>query len=509
MKNRKLLDLAIIVSSLVLGFWSLNVQAATPTGPQVQVQPGFYDQYKEYLKNMPAPTPFNGGAPPADLKSVTPFYRMPFTVFKLDISAGSQQSYQAGDTLSLKTNLSYAFKGVENNKKIYDACMAQLKDDSKCTMPAVYKIPEFDDLGVYIQIWKKDNSQATAKNGDFLVDEFYALEKQDLATNNNNSKDFNINWKIPSGQSAGNYYALIFLNQAKSFDLLGTPLAPYSESKRFDFDVKGDQAGNLEINKDNIKVNSAPYAYRKPAPSVSGQEIKIEVPIKNNSKSLEDATVKYELYRWGRINPADQINSKTESKSLAAGASDILTYSFNPNDTDSAYDLKITVNTANSKTMTYVRFVIDGKNRGIFRFLNMVEDGGSLTPMFCIRNAAWSGNFPGKVRLTLGNQIWEKQGTFEASEGNCFVLNDAKMKVNPGSCSQLKGEILDQNGKVVDTKIISSSCQTRQGQNLTSENKKLESSGRIWEWVLGILVCVALVVIILIYLNNKKTKLNP
>jgi len=469
----------------------------------VEVKPGFYDQYVEYLNKMPAPTPLNGG-PSTDLKEVIPSYRLPFSVLKVELAPGKSLSFAPGDKINLPGVLSYVWKGSDNIKKIQDLCMEKVKDEAQCKMPEAYRIPEFNNLGVYVQIFRKDATKEGQDKGDFLVDEFYSVTGETLLEND--KKNFNINWAVPEELKGGNYYFLVYLNQDKSYDLLGTPLVVFSETKRFDFEVKNNASSGIELDKNNIKINGADYAYRRPAPTVKGSEVTVEVPLLNLNESEGQVTVKYDLYRWGRTNSKDLIDSKVESKILKANSGETLKYTFTPNTVDSVYDLKIKTSTDKSVSTAYARFVMDGKHRGIFRFLSFVTDGKEATPMFCLRDANWSGRFQGKVRLTLGDEKFEQEGSINADDGKCFILNN-KLRVKNGECKSLKAEILDKGGNTVDSREVSINCGEKREVKVTGKITNATQTVQLNNNLIYVLILFMLLLIggvVIIKTKNKK-----
>lgn len=500
----KKLNLSLTTIALILplvfcfGFWT---RAA-----QVEVQPDFYEQYKGYLKELPPPN-FLNGKPSKDMEPVVPLQQKPFSLFEITLN-DSKAKYTAGERLNITANLNYQFKGGETVNKIKEGCLVNIKDKNLCDMPAMHKIPELNDLGVLVQVWKKDQNEISAKKGDFLVDEFYALRGESLKIGGN--KDFNIIWPIPNGQARGDYYLAIYLNQNKSFDLLGTPLAPFSEGKRFDFEIENENPSAVEIDKNNLSINRAQYVYRAPAPKLKTGPITVIAPLANIGRNVEQTDVKYELYRWSSADPSDLIDTKTESKLLNVSETANLSYNFQSNSADSVYALKITANSGNSKSTTVIRFIIEGKNRGIFRFLSLVEDKGKLVPMFCGRNANWDGEFAGKVKLALNGQSWEKEGKLAAGEGNCFLVKDDKMQLDSTQCGELQGTIFDQNGEEVDTKKISVNCKAgKADQGIASSSGNIIKGNRLWFGILAVLVIVIASGGIVIYLNNKKNKITP
>ena len=412
--------------------------------------PGFREKYVDFLNQLPPPTPLNGGESSKVIGSF-PSQRFPFSVFKLELKNKKDFVFNAGEKLELTGELEYQFKGNENLKKIETECLKLNENDKEaCKTPQILSVSEWNQLGVFVQVWKKDESEMKDK-GDFLVDEFYATEEKSLKENERIS--FPIKWNIPAGMTEGDYYLLFFVNQNKYFDISGNPLTVFSEAERFDFGVKGEEKG-IELDKDNIKINNLDYAYRRPAPTVEGENVTITLPLKNLGLKTQQANIIYELYRWGRTSPTDLIDTKKETKTLNTGANETLNYTFKPNAIDSLYDLKIKVKTEDSVTSSYVRFVMKDKKRGVLRFLSTVKEGNNLKPFFCLRNANWDGIFKGKVRLSLNNQLLlEEAGSMEASEENCFVTTEALPQNN--DCNVLRAEILDEQSKVTDMREVS------------------------------------------------------
>ncbi len=431
-----------VMGLLVLASFDSSVKA------EDQNDSGFKDKYIDYLKQLPAPTALNGGQSDKFRMSF-PNHRFPFTIWNLDIKSKNQFSFKPEEVLEVKGDLSYEFKGKENAKKIQETCLG-LNDNQEdaCKMPQLLPIPEFKNIGILAQIWRKDEGEGVNK-GDYLVDEFYVLSDGDLKEKE--KLPFSLKWKVPGKIKDGDYYALLFVNQNKYFDLLGNPLTVFSEGKRFDFGIEGNEGG-LELDKNGIKINGADYAYRAPAPSITGDSVNVELPLSNLSGEAINAQLKYEIYRWGRTNPKDLVDTKNESKTVPAGGREMLNYNFKLNDVNSVYDLKITAEGASSKTTAYVRFVVKDKNRGIVRFLSLVDENGQQKPFFCVRNANWEGKFKGKIRLSAnGQSLFEEDGTINSEEENCFV---AKNSLTAGACQKMVLEVMDQNGNSVDKQSV-------------------------------------------------------
>ncbi len=494
MNNKKTgLIVAFLPLLLFISFFSV-VKAEGETS-----DPNFREQYIDYLKQMAPPTALNGGES-SKIKSVFPSQRMPFSVFKFDIQNKNKFSFEPTEKITLEGKLKYTFKGKENLNKIKEICLkASEGDEEACKTPEMLSVPEFNDLGIFVQVWRKDEAEGKDK-GDFLVDEFYGAEGKN--SKENEEIKFPLIWNVPTEIPEGDYYMLFFVNQNKYFDLSGNPLTVFSEASRFDFGVKSKGEKGIEIDKDNIKINDKEYAYRRPAPTVSGENVVVTLPLKNLNTKEERAEVTYELYAWGRTNPEDLMDTKKELKSIPGESAENVSFSFKPNERDSAYDLKITAKTDSSKTIAYVRFVMQDKKRGVFRFLSFLSDKENLKPMFCVRNANWEGKFKGKIRLSLNDKvILEEAGSMEASEENCFALNES-FPANNG-CQKLKGEILDEAGKISDERTVESrNCK----EKISAPAITVEKKDNSWLYIIvaSILAIISIGGIIILKSKEKK-----
>ncbi len=466
---------------------------SSPVSAEDQSDPDFKAKYIEYLEQLPPPTALNGGQS-EKIKSSFPNHRFPFTAWSLEIKEKNQFSFKPGEKLEVKGDLSYEFKGQENAQNIQKICL-ELNDNQAdaCKAPELFPIAEFKNLGILTQVWRRDESE-NGQKGDYLVDEFYALENGQLK--DGQKLPFTLRWSVPEKIKDGDYYILLFVNQEKYFDLLGNPLTVFSEGARFDFGVEGNEGG-VEIDKNNIKINGKDYAYRAPAPSVTGETVTVETALKNLSAEKADTEVKYELFRWGRTNPADLIQSKKESKTILANGEDKLSYTFKPDAGESVYDLKISL-AGNSKSVVSVRFVIQDKNRGIVRFLSLVEQNGQQKPFFCVRNANWEGKFKGKIKLTVNDELFlEEEGALDAEEENCFI---AKNSLKSSACQRMNLEIVDQGGKLTDSQKM------ELGQCVDSDNSEISATEDRQNNTLLIIIASILVLLSLggiLFLRNK------
>jgi len=497
MRNKIILSLFVIPVSLIL-FSPLNNTRAQ----EVELGKDFQKKYSDYLNTLPLPGPFNGGDS-NDMEKIIPSHQAPVSSFKFDLDLPSEQIYETGNPVTIKGKISYSYKGKELLEKFNEACSSKAGNENQCKSPGIYKIPVFENSGIFVQVWRKDSKKP--EKGDYLVDEFYVME--DVVVLEGDTSDFQVNWKIPNEVEKGDYYLLFFINSNKRFDLSGTPLANSSYAERYDFKVlnKSEKKG-IVLDKNNIKISGNSYAYKMPVPVIDEDAVSVKIPLKNLDSTEQNVAVKYELFSWGQTDSLNIISTKNETKSLSSNAEIELQYDLEPTDINSVYNLKVTAATSQSRSVSNVRFVIKDKNQGIFRLLTLAEDKNrNYFPLFCVRNAQWSGNFQGKVEITLNDVVWEKEGILDASEGRCFIIKDERFKIADYNCAKLEGKIFDKEGKQTNIVQVSYNCSQRgQFSQMSDQFIGQEDKNRALMTFSVTVALLAVISLTLIYLSIKK-----
>jgi len=457
------------------------------------------------------------------VQEVLPFYSNPFVKFDLSFSKEKKGPLLGGGFLALNGTIGFNTDSNLEKQNFLTDCKQKYGVNNKCLNSDVYNLQRIANVGVFAQIFRKDESGEKSLLGDYLVDEFYVAT--DLTLTAGQKRDFQVSWKIPADSKPGDYYIAFYLNSNKNFDLWGTPLTAFSFAKTYDFSLAREDETNksmgVEIDKNSITVNKIPYAYRKPAPTITKdekQEVTVELPVTNLNSKEEKTSITYQLFSWGQTDPKNLISTKEESKTFAAGEKANLSFSFTPEDTQSVYNLKVIASGENSKSVSNVRFVMKDKSKGVFRFLGLVgaEKENTFSPLFCLRNASWEGISKGKVKISLLDSKGDKQGGFEevatiGSETRCFVPQE--IKTNAATCLKLQGEIFDESDKLIQKEEINYPCESVSGTPSTLDNLISQASqtdnGIVSEKtkVLLILGAILLVLIgIAVILNNKKNK---
>jgi len=383
MKNSNKLKLSVLLfisAFFVCGYASAEVKYDADS-------PG---KIIDFLLSQPLIETSLTGKPDSDIKETYPSFTDPLSNYDLTLDS-KDQSFSPGGTISLGAKLKFNFKGQNTLKSSCPNC-----DASK-----LYPISEIPNTSVFVQVWRKDDDKTSSLKGDYLIDEFYALNN--VLLKENEEKIFNVNWNAPASEKLGDYYFSFYINSAKRFNMKGTPLVAFYPAETFNFHLKQDKSINgIELDKNNIKVGNKDYSYRQPAPVIDGAgSVTVSVPLTNLSKNPENIKVTYDLLGWGQEDAKDLIlPEKTENVTLASGEKKDLNFTFNPDDINSVYNLKIVASASDSQSVSNIRFVLKDKNRGIIRFLGMVKNQENLAPLFCVRNAQWQGTFSGKLKLT-------------------------------------------------------------------------------------------------------------
>ena len=426
--NKKALSLVFGVLGLAVFLFSTENKAFALEPGRVQLDDDFGQKIAPYILSQPVVAgPFTGGKE-ADMEEILPFYTSPLTRYDFLVTTANQkQSFKPGEKITLNGRIGYSFNVGESQK-----ALDGLKGCKEgCPNSGVYRFPVLPEVGVFVQVWRKDEDKAQSLEGDYLVDEFYAAENINLAENV--SKEFSTDWQTPAGLKDGNYYFFFYVNSAKRFTLDGSPLVAFNQAAVYNFRITNTENSNgLEIDKNDISINGKSYIYRQPAPEIQPEngKITVAVPLSNLSPETREAKITYQLFGWGQEDPADLVDAKQVSKTIGAGEKSNLEYTFSPPETGSLYSLKIRATNATSVSTANIRFVVKDQARGIFRYLGQALDGaGNLQPVFCLRNAAWAGLFHGKVKITAfdkNNKLlgaFEKEGSMR-SEDRCFAIGN-------------------------------------------------------------------------------------
>lgn len=491
---------------------------------KVEVGNQFPEAYTQYIKKLPSSGPESSNKDPR-VEEILPYYLHPLSKFTLNIREESSSTYSKGEKISLIGSVKFNFEGNENISRVLQECLSKVPDKGACVPPKVYNITQVNDLGIFVQVWGKDSDKIQSQKGDYLVDEFYV--NPSMALKSGDTKPFKINWSVPQGISEGDYYFSLYVNGNKSFDLWGSPLVSFNAAKTIGFQIKGsknnDETGlGIMIDKNNIKIGNQAYSYRIPAPVIPNANTSIKTTILNLDPNQANAKVKYELFRWGQEDPTDLIEKKESSVTINPKGQTEIAYDFKPNNTDSVYNLKITVTTGNSQSIANIRFLVKGSNRGIFRYLGVVrslgERGGYL-PAICFTDAQWEGSFDGKMKVNVASganeepiDSWEGEIQSNANKEKCVVIKTTKPITDDDGCLKLRGEIWNNQNNIVDKKEILFNCSEDILNGNGTQNAIHKISGGIIEQlgnnnnILVVLFSILIILIIVFSIIYKRNQ---
>jgi len=458
-----------------------------------------------------------------ELERTLPYiYLESFIDFKISFQPQSRQTYKKGESLGLKGKVSYAPRINPEAQKEIEGCLKNLEGKSDkeksqtCSTSSLHKFVSFPNAGILAQIWREDpDKEARSKKGDYLADEFYIMEK--TALEENKEKEFAINWKIPENTPSGNYYVSLFLNQNKTFSLKGFSVNVFAPAVRFDFNVAGEKPEQgLLIDKNNIRINETDYSQILPIPTVKPVDGKInfEIPVINPDSQEKELNIKYELFRLTQENPSNIVLSREEKKTIAPRSTAKLDFAIPAEKAESFSTLKVTLN-SNNKSVIDIHFAAEGKHLGIIRLLELAksEKDNNFYPVFCLRDAQWLGSLGGKIKISLSGErkqsadTWEREGTIEAKDNQCFALKSENMKLKKTNCAKIKGEVFDKSGKTTDSQEVSYGCDTPNLQPASGSEKssydEIFDAGKILFFLFTVLFII--IVGVLVYLLKKKT----
>jgi len=525
MKKTKRFALAVVTPILLVFGVFQSTQALTETSPKVdEIQSGL----DKLASSIPPENPFrhvDGG----DFERVLPFSYPPFLNFNVSINKGEEQMFGPGSNIDVKGAISFS---NDNNQaelaKLDVRCKEMTKNNAEaqkgiCRNYNSLSVNSFEHLNLFVQVWRMDESQSRGEYGDFLVDEFYA--KEDFSIKKGQNVPIEINWKRPKDLVGGRYYFSFFINAAKNLPVLSFTPDIFSPLNQFQFDVEGNKQVGVFFDKNSTKINEETYFPVNRIPTVKTVDGKVNVKgvIVNKNSVAADAKVEYKLYRWTQEDEKNILSQNQEVFNVKPGSNQNFEFSFAPYDEESFYTLEVISQTGQEKSVVSIHMIVDGKSKGKFIFIGQAEKESSIFPYLCLRDAAWTGNFKGRVELTAsssdGNVIgkWKKEGYLEPKDGFCLILKGNGFEnIKPGQCVSYKGNIYDQNNKLVDQSSIDYNCNNNSNEEVNKvagsaktnvagiSNSSSDSTSKL----VIILSFLAVMLALGVFLYKKKKKKN-
>lgn len=196
------------------------------------------------------------------------------------------------------------------------------------------------DGSVYVKIFREQKDQfregkdyfkeipdkEIMRNGDFLIDQFMALEG--IALKAGETKTIFFDWDVPENILSGQYKTVSYFQSAKKFDLLGLTFTDDVIGNFYSFTVSGDQDKRIaEFDRNNVKLNDKPHDFVSFLKLYDEEEeVKIEAPLINNTNSPQSVTVNWDTYFWDGLLEKNKIKTDKETITLNPKEVKVLSY---------------------------------------------------------------------------------------------------------------------------------------------------------------------------------------
>ena len=351
---------------------------------------------------------------------------------------------------------------------------AQMKFDLVATNQNDYPIV---DGSIYVKIFQKQiDAKAAQSNGNFLVDQFFV--KEGITLDAKETKTFEFMWTVPAWAPEGDYLTFTYFESAKKFNLLGLSFTDDITGGRGNFKVKSDFKNSVMIDKNNVKVGGKKLLFATPSPRFTKDEaIAIELPIKNPTKTAQEATITYDLYYWDSLNNSQKIDTKKETINLKAGETKKLAYQI----TDTKYPVYYLVATTkwhDFSSIADIRVIREGLDRGRINFPGIksfpIKKGEANTLFVCAHSMGTipgnststdeigvSAPIQGKLEISLvdgqNNQIkkyaWSGEITSEMMGFKADFTPDKNY-----SSFQIKAALYDASNQIMDEATLKYDC---------------------------------------------------
>jgi hypothetical protein len=255
------------------------------------------------------------------------------------------------------------------------------------------------DGNVFVRVSRRNGNYLD--EGNFIIDEFFAIEHMDIAANG--TAELSFDWMVPEGASAAEYVFDYFFSVGKRFNLGGLPFSNEVIIGNSTFRVISQNQDFLSFDRSGTKVNGQKYAHIGNWPEIlPGQAVVVTQPLVNTFDESREVDVTYDLYFWDSLHPDDLISSTKETITAPANGSVDLTYTI-PEMNDSVYYLNITASSGDHSSIVNVRMSSNqGRARLNFPAVDQfpIKKGDDFTLFSCYHSTSYVPA-EGKVIVTL------------------------------------------------------------------------------------------------------------
>ena len=375
------------------------------------------------------------------------------------------------------------------------------------------------DGNVFVRVSEKNPNYVS--QGQFIIDE--TILGTDVNLDAKERKAVEYQWTIPQGVKKGDYRVDFFFSAGKKFNLGGLPFTNEIIVGFADFQINSKSNANIFFDKAGTKVDGQKYNHIGNWPSIeAGKSVEIIQPIKNIFNEKKTVQVQYDLYFWDSLNEKDKISSKTEEISVPANGSANLKYVVDSMN-DSVYMLKITATSGDYKSIVNIRLTSDQERARLnYPAINKfpIQKGNNFTLFSCFHNTSWR-NTSGTVKLALYDKDGDLVDQMEYKGDITGAMMADKKDITAEKdydYLQLKAQVLDKNGKVVDEyetiydcgKLNSSACLSAFGKKEGVPERKTAMSMAIAinKTLIALVILAIVLIVILMVVIVRRKKLN-
>ena len=318
------------------------------------------------------------------------------------------------------------------------------------------------DGSVFVQVFRK-NPQSL-EEGDYLVDEFFAIENVNLGAFS--EKDFSFQWQIPEGVSSGEYFVALHFQVGKKFNLAGLSFVEGVYGGISNFNVEETNLADVFFEKSKVLVNGQPFSSRGFIPKIEkGKSVKIEFSFKNQSQENQQVEITKRLFSWDNLLRENLIKEEIEEMTISGKSTKALSKTFEKLKAG-VYLYEVIIQNKNSKSILKVRFEVEGENppaRLNFVGLNKfpIKEKENSFVFACFHSVSDNNNFEGKAVFRLkdraGNVILQKEYEGTITPQIMAIKEDFLPDKNYNELI-LEGAIYDKEGNLVDEISLSYNC---------------------------------------------------
>lgn len=307
---------------------------------------------------------------------------------------GSVQAKLSAPVLSAASGTAISFSGVIANSNPY---------------PIV-------DGALYIKVLRSRGSSKDA-NGPDIVDQY--LVKGDVVIPANGDIPVTFTWRVPAYAQAGDYKIATYFTASRKFNLLGLSFTDDVVGNTVPFSVFSEAVAGVQIEKNSVTVNGAPYRFAAFPPRVNKTKpVRVHANVVNSTDAPQQARVSWRVYQWDAQLAENIVQEVDAPFALSVPAHGSTPISIDITDTKYPVYLAVAVATwEDTKSVIGVRFVRDGVDRPRINFPGVsafpLEEGRPVTLFSCLHNSGSSPTVPdGRFEMTLSDSDGKEIHTF-------------------------------------------------------------------------------------------------